>query len=340
MNERLSHILRRSARVVLRDNRGFTLIEVVAALVLFGLVGTMVVSVLTLGISSTGSARSESRGLQIARSQLESIKVQDYSESISYATVTTPDSDYVITIDGSILDPGMLQQVDVRVDFPEGFTELSTYKVNHFPPILADSPLAAPDPECPVGRECVSYYLHNNPTPPTTATTSQANLPMTTVSSPAFVRYDYDSDIDTAEGRSIDKNGTINEASIAQYQNWRTSSFPGDVHINGDVTLQLWAASDSFQQNRRGEVTAFLRDYNGLSYTEIASATVFKVDWQEGLEDFTVETLTFSTVDYTVVGGNSLELKIVVGSQTQTPDMWFMWDFVDFDSKLIVTKEP
>ena len=45
-------------------------------------------------------------------------------------------------------------------------------------------------------------------------------------------------------------------------------------------------------------------------------------------------------MDYTVVSGNALELKLVVGSQTQTPDMWFMWDFIDFDSKLIVTKEP
>ncbi len=210
MNERLSHILRRSAWAILRDSRGFTLIEVVVALVLFGLVGTMVVSVLTLGISATGGARSASQGLQVARSQLESIKVQDFSESLSYATVTTPDSDFVITIDGSVLDPEMLQQIDVRVDYPDGFTELSGYKVNHFPPILADSPLAAPDPDCPAGRECTTYYLHNNPTPPTTATTAQPNLSMTTASSPSFVLYDYDSDIDTNEGRSIDKNGTVN----------------------------------------------------------------------------------------------------------------------------------
>ena len=106
------------------------------------------------------------------------------------------------------------------------------------------------------------------------------------------------------------------------------------------MTLQLWSASDGFQQQRRGEVEVFLRDWDGSSYTEIANAVVFKQDWQEGFADFTVETFTFAAVDYTVVSGNALELKLVVGSQTQTPDMWFMWDFIDFDSKLIVTKDP
>ena len=340
MNERFSQSLRRSVRAILRDSRGFTLIEVVAALVLFGLVSTMVVSVLTLGISATGAARSTSQGLQIARSQLESIKLQAYSESLSYDTIATPDADFAITIDGSVLQAGVLQQIDILVEYPDGSTELSGYKVNHFPPILADFPLAAPDPDCPVGRECVSYFLHNNPTPPKNDTTAQADLTMTTVSSPSFLRYDYDYDIDTNEGRSIAKNGTVNEASIGKFQNWRTPAFPSDFHINGDVTLQLWSASDGFQQGRRGEVDVFLRDWDGLSYTEIATAGLFKQDWQEGFEDFTVKVITFAAVDYVVLSGHTLELKLVVGPQSQTPDMWFMWDFIDFDSKLIVTKEP
>ena len=53
-----------------------------------------------------------------------------------------------------------------------------------------------------------------------------------------------------------------------------------------------------------------------------------------------VVSLPFASVDYTVAGGNALEFKVVVGSSTQTPAMWFMYDFVDFDSKLFVPKVP
>ena len=97
------------------DQRGFTLIEVIVSLVLFGLVSTMLVSVLTLGVSSTSSASQSSSGLQIARSQLESIKQQAYVEPISYATVTVPDDDFVITIGGTVLEVGFLEQIDVTV---------------------------------------------------------------------------------------------------------------------------------------------------------------------------------------------------------------------------------
>ncbi|MEE8517600.1 MAG: hypothetical protein V3S98_00565, partial [Dehalococcoidia bacterium] len=226
--------------------------------------------------------------------------------------------------------------IDVTVSYPSGKTELSGYKVNNFPPVLADSPLGLLPPDCPVGKDCFTYFLHNNPTPPVGDTASQTDLPMDTTSSPAFIRYIYDTDEDTDVGRAIRKGGDLSTTDLGKYQNWRTGAFGGDFHICGDVELQLWSASDGFIQARRGEIEVFLRDFDGATFTEIAGQAFSKNDWQEGFDDFTVVKVVLTGLDYTVASGNSLDMRLVVGSGTQTPLMWFMYDFIDFDSKLFV----
>ena len=162
---------------------------------------------------------------------------------------------------------------------------------------------------------------------------------MDTTSQIAFDRNNYDADRDADEGLTIAKGGTgAGETNFTKYQNWRnTTAFSENFHIQGDVEVQLWAASKTFQLNRRGEVNVFLRDWDGTSsYTEIANATLFEEDWQAGFADFVFAEITVATVDYTIPAGHYLEVKVLVGSATQTPSMWFMYDYVDFESKVFV----
>lgn len=324
--------------------RGLTLVESIVALGLFGIATSGFLGLMVAGVDGAGAAGLRSTAFQLARSQIESIQFQPYAEPISYTTVTAPDDDFLITIGGAVLTPGFLEQIDVTVEFPSGEVILSGYKYNDFPPVLAEFPLDEPAPVCPVGKVCTAYYLHNIPSPPISDTLQQVNLPMSTSTQAAFVRFNYDTDADNppaSAGRDIQKGGDVDETNPDQYLNWRTPPLAADTHLDGDVELHLWTASDEFAINRRGEIEVFLRDFDGVSnYTELGSVSIFRADWQAGFQDFIIDVYTFLAIDHVVLAGHQIELKIITGAQTQTPRMMYMYDYIDFDSKLFITVSP
>ena len=127
MNERFSHILRKSALAVLRNSRGFTLIEIVVATAIIATAGTGLIGALVFGLSGTQESEDRTIALRLAQSQIDSIRTEPYTEPVSaYPTLVPPNEDFTITVTGAVLDPEFLQQIDVRVDHPDGAAELST----------------------------------------------------------------------------------------------------------------------------------------------------------------------------------------------------------------------
>ena len=108
-------------------------------------------------------------------------------------------------------------------------------------------------------------------------------------------------------------------------------TFGTDIEINGDVDLILWSAIKDFGQSKRGVVTAYLRDFDGTDYTEIASATLDTPDWQGGSENWVEAPFKFSDVSFTLSAGHYLEFKIVVGNDSGD-DMWFAYDTAYYNS--------
>ena len=101
------------------------------------------------------------------------------------------------------------------------------------------------------------------------------------------------------------------------------------IEIDGDVNFNFWSGIKDFGQSKRGVVIAYLRDFNGADYTEIASATLDSADWQGGIEDWVETLMTFSDVSYTLSAGHYLELKVLVDVNSDD-DMWFAYDTTDY----------
>ena len=80
-------------------------------------------------------------------------------------------------------------------------------------------------------------------------------------------------------------------------------------------------------------VIAYLRDFNGAEYTEIANDSLDAADWQGGIEDWVETQFTFSDVSYTILAGHYLELKVLVDDASDD-DMWFAYDTTDYKSYL------
>ena len=176
------------------------------------------------------------------------------------------------------------------------------------------------------------YYLHNNPTPPTGATSSQASLPLTTGPALEATLYNYDQNRDAQTGLLIFKGGTDeNESDLTKRQVWRTGALSNPLALAGTVTIDFWSAIKDFTMSTAGAVTFYLRDYDGSSHIEIANGTVSEADWQGGISNFVAKTLSIGSVNYTVSAGNQLELKLIVGVASGD-DMWFAYDAISYPS--------
>ncbi len=182
------------------------------------------------------------------------------------------------------------------------------------------------------------FYLHNNPTPPTGNTNSQAVLPTDATGPTATTLYNYDQNRDAFAGLLIAKGASgVSESDLIKYQAWRSSPLSDGQGLAGTVTVELWTAIKDFGQNKAGEVTVFLRDYNGSTYTEIGSGMLYQANWQAGSSTWVKKTMTISGLNYTIPAGNRLEVKLIVGSNAGD-NMWFAYDTTAYASVVKVPK--
>ncbi len=117
---------------LMKSEKGFTLIEVLVALGLLGMIAT--VFLVGISISSKAMLIADERTMaeSLARSQMEYIKIQPYDDTGAYAEIIPPSSNYDIDYDVDQLDVG-LQKITVIVSHPgepDPILTLEDYKVN------------------------------------------------------------------------------------------------------------------------------------------------------------------------------------------------------------------
>ena len=82
-----------------------------------------------------------------------------------------------------------------------------------------------------------TWYLHNNPSPPTGDTNSQANLPFDLTSGSATTLYDYDENRDSAAGLLLERsNNGLSETDTRAFQAWRSDGVACALTISGTAT--------------------------------------------------------------------------------------------------------
>ena len=110
-------------------------------------------------------------------------------------------------------------------------------------------------------------------------------------------------------------------------------TFGTAIEIDGNVYFSFWSGTEGFVQSRRGVVIAYLRDYDGSGYTEIASETLDLADWQNGSDTWGEKIITFPSVSHTLVAGHYLELKLLV-LDTSEENIQFAYDTTTYNSYL------
>lgn len=181
-----------------------------------------------------------------------------------------------------------------------------------------------------------TWYLHNNPSPPTGDTNSQANLPFDLTSGSATTLYDYDENRDSAAGLLLERsNNGLSETDTRAFQAWRSDGVACALTISGTATFTFFSATEDFENSRQGSVVAYLRHYDGSSFTTIGQSTLTVGNWQGGSGTWVEKSISLTGLSYTVPAGDYLELRIQVTDDSDR-DMIFAYDTTSYPTRLVL----
>lgn len=173
------------------------------------------------------------------------------------------------------------------------------------------------------------YYLHNNPTPPTGNTTAQVNLTATATASTTATLYNYDTDNANRPGRGLTRANppSAGLTTAYRYVNWRMPALAMALLLSGNVTADIWSATNTATANRTGSLIAYLRDYNPATglYAEIANGT-YTGAYAAGRTYYERPITVNVAPAYTLPIGHQLELKIESPQATSQNNMLVAYD--------------
>lgn len=166
-----------------------------------------------------------------------------------------------------------------------------------------------------------TWYLHNNPTPPTANTTAQFNLPLDATAPTAATLRNYDTNCESRAGRSINRNtGLVTETGSCRYATWRSAALAGPRTLNGTATLSVWARKTS-TGGTNPTLRAFLRvfDPGTSTYTELGAANA-TVTANSTLAWARLD-LAWALSSVDVPAGRRIEIKLVATGGTRNVEI-------------------
>lgn len=132
--------LRPWVAAALAGEEGLSLVETVIAVALLGLVGGALLLGLSAATLGTGRSDQQNTASSAARSQLESVKAQVYSQPPAYATIVPPPG-FTVGVTGSAVTSGVLEVITTTVSAGGVLAQVAAYKAN-----LAARPTPAATP--------------------------------------------------------------------------------------------------------------------------------------------------------------------------------------------------
>ena len=166
-----------------------------------------------------------------------------------------------------------------------------------------------------------TWYLHNNPTPPTGDTTARPNLALDDTSPTGATLHNYDTDCDSRVGRSVNRGaGLVGEATACRYATWRSAPLASARTLNGTATLAMFARK-SVSGGADPTLRAFLRvlDPATSTYTELGTANVTVIP--NANQAWVEHDLTWTLASVSVPAGRQIEVKIVATGGTREPEI-------------------
>lgn len=192
-------------------------------------------------------------------------------------------------------------------------------------------PTPTPTPKPPVTG---TFFLHNNPSPPTFDTSIQAVLPMNNVPPSAPQMFNYASDKYSkpgAQGRFI-QAAEVKENASDKLQIWVSSSFTANKQVDGTVELTIYAKLESGGKGLRARVRLAECSPSCVIFADAVSTEI-----TETWPDLWYELEASFTVNRLLDAGNTLRLYVQLDKNMPNSDPGFLgYDAQLFEAKLVL----
>jgi hypothetical protein len=141
--------------------------------------------------------------------------------------------------------------------------------------------------------------------------------------------YDYNLDGELPDGRKVVPGGApLVESDPEAYLVWHSMVDTENLHIQGDVTLRLWFLNNDITSTN-GIANVQFCTYAG-GYDPCLSDT--SADWASSPITWTEKTIVWSGADRVILAGQQLAVYLTVDGGS--PPLWFMYDDVDYPSRI------
>jgi len=162
-----------------------------------------------------------------------------------------------------------------------------------------------------------TWYLHNNPTPPTGNTAAQFNLPLNATSPTVATLFNYDTGCESRVGRSLIRGtGLVGETGACSYATWRSAALVASRTLNGSATLVVWARKTA-ALGTNPTLRAFFRVFHPATSTWTDLGTANVTVSANPTAAWARLSLAWSLAGATVAVGQQIEVKVVATSGTR-----------------------
>jgi hypothetical protein len=156
------------------------------------------------------------------------------------------------------------------------------------------------------------FFLHNNPTPPTADTNSQATLPLDFTQSTATTLFNYDANRDANPGLFLVRGpagGKLDLPDTAKFQDWATAAQTSPMTIDGRVTLFISVAAFAFEVGKLNKLGGWLLDLNPATGAFVQIVQRGEVSYTSQAT-WTAASMHFRPTVYTIPQGHKLMLRV------------------------------
>jgi hypothetical protein len=166
-----------------------------------------------------------------------------------------------------------------------------------------------------------TWFLHNNPTPPTANTTAQFNLSLSPNVPTSATLFNYDTNCDSRAGRSLVRgSGLVTEATVCRFATWLSPPLAQARTLNGRATLEVWARKTA-AGGTNPTLRAFLRVFDPATSTHLelgaANVTVAANPTQPWVD----LDLSWTLASVTVPAGRRIEVRLVATGGTRNVEI-------------------
>lgn len=157
----------------------------------------------------------------------------------------------------------------------------------------------------------ITWYLHNQPTPPTGNTTARTLLGMDEVEPTAGTLFNYDTNCDSRPGRLIQRGtGLVTEAGTCRAVTWRSATLGAGRTLDGTARLAIWARKTS-SGGTNPTLRAFLRVFHPSTSTYVELGAANTTVAANGNQPWVELDLAWSLANVTVPADRQVEVKLV-----------------------------